>query len=1060
MTGRWALAWAGVRGHLRGWFGVGAGAVLCCAFIVGGLSMGDALRAGLAARTAARLGPVEVVLRSDEAWFRAALAEELGGVAVLSVDAVASGEHGARSVRLLGVPGGMGGLADVSAGAGEARALPGTLDALGVSAGGRVVLRYERPSLLPREAALVQEEGRLVALPLTVGAPLDDRWPARFALDAGPDAPPVVLTDRDALAAAIGQPGRANLALFHGRSAEGVAAALRTGWRLEDAGLELVPGADGAVVLRTPRVLLPVAVSRVAQGWSGAEPVLTWFADRLAGPKGAVPYSFVAARPGVSGAVLPAVIAAELGLGVGDPLWIDAPIIGRGRAVHTERTSVTVTEIVGESSGRIPDRIVDPSLVPVIEGLSGRARCRDWNPGLPVDLDRIRPEDEAWWSAYGAAARVVVPLPTAQAAWKNGYGEVSSVRLASGTTEAEIIGRLHDALEPGEVGLTVLPVGADMAATERPANDFGALFLGFQFVLLASALTLVALVTGQAVTARAPEWATLRALGFTEAGVWRLVLREAAIVAAVGTVVGLPLSLGVREALLWGLAGAWRGAVGEVSMVAASSPVTLVGGSLAAFVVVMGASVLAARALRAVRLRDVLARSAGVGAEALATPSRRARVGAVVGGLSLLTVAALVTPARTPAGAGAFFGAGAATLLLLLSLARIGLDAASVVSVGRAAGLVAAGLGRRAGRSATVIGVLAAGTFLVVGVGLGAGMPEPDPTARDGGAGGFPLYLTAAVPLVRPIDDPAGTALLGLPTEVADGVEAVGFRRRAGDDASCLQLGSARTPHVLGVDPAALDGRFSFGDGAGWERLKGRTPLGHVPVVGDAPTLQWGLHLGVGDVLTLTDGRGEPLQVEIVGILPSSVLQGSIVMSEAAFLEAWPDDTGAAVALVGATAGQEEAVREALSHNLVDHGVAVMTSGERLHRFAEVEQTYIAVFRALGGLGLILGAVGVGVVLAQNAAERAGERALLVAIGFGRARVARLIAAEHVILLVAGLGIGVAAATVAAWPVVAAGAAAPWIELGTITGAALGVGTLAVWLASRPPGSVRAALIR
>ena len=63
----------------------------------------------------------------------------------------------------------------------------------------------------------------------------------------------------------------------------------------------------------------------------------------------------------------------------------------------------------------------------------------------------------------------------------------------------------------------------------------------------------------------------------------------------------------------------------------------------------------------------------------------------------------------------------------------------------------------------------------------------------------------------------------------------------------------------------------------------------------------------------------------------------------------------------------------------------------------------------------------------RNVLERRGELALLRAVGFRRSTLARFVLLEHTVVLVAGLGIGLAAAAIAVLPhLLDRGAPLPW----------------------------------
>ena len=87
-----------------------------------------------------------------------------------------------------------------------------------------------------------------------------------------------------------------------------------------------------------------------------------------------------------------------------------------------------------------------------------------------------------------------------------------------------------------------------------------------------------------------------------------------------------------------------------------------------------------------------------------------------------------------------------------------------------------------------------------------------------------------------------------------------------------------------------------------------------------------------------------------------------------------------------------------------------------------MNNTYLATFQTLGGLGLVLGTFGLGAVLLRNVLERRRELALLRAVGYNAWHLALLVLAENAFLLFAGLLAGTICALVAIAPA--------WIERG------------------------------
>jgi putative ABC transport system permease protein len=121
-------------------------------------------------------------------------------------------------------------------------------------------------------------------------------------------------------------------------------------------------------------------------------------------------------------------------------------------------------------------------------------------------------------------------------------------------------------------------------------------------------------------------------------------------------------------------------------------------------------------------------------------------------------------------------------------------------------------------------------------------------------------------------------------------------------------------------------------------------------------------------------------------------------------------------------------------------------AADRLAGFNTVQSTYMAMFQALGSLGLVLGTVGLGLVVVRNIMERRGELAVLWAVGFENSTIRRMLLAEHAGLLVMGVFCGLVAAVVAVGPVIkSAGGRLPYASLGATVLAMLVLGML--WIA-------------
>ena len=189
-----------------------------------------------------------------------------------------------------------------------------------------------------------------------------------------------------------------------------------------------------------------------------------------------------------------------------------------------------------------------------------------------------------------------------------------------------------------------------------------------------------------------------------------------------------------------------------------------------------------------------------------------------------------------------------------------------------------------------------------------------------------------------------------------------------------------------------------------------------IPAIGDYATVYWGLGLNLGDTLAVQDDRGQKFNLKIVGILQESVFQGRLLISERHFIERFASDDGYGALLVETEFENASGLAAVLSKTLADYGVEVVQTEMILRDFLRVENTYLAIFLILGGLGLVLGSAGAGLVLLFNVMDRRAELAMMQAAGFSKAAIGRLLLAEHVAVFAAGVLAGGCSAMIAVMP--------------------------------------------
>jgi len=1025
-----------LRFYWRKHLSVLAGVVLTSAILTGSLVVGDSVRFTLEQLALARLGRVTQALMMPEHFFRAKLADDLVTKLKSSVApvlllrgsaAMPNGRARANDVQVLGVEERfwqLGGAHNKGVAVNARLA-----EQLGVRVDDTIVVRVEQPALVSRDAPLSGSSDASVALRVRVTAIVGDNEFGRFSLQANQVPPRTVFVPLATLQEQLKQVGQANMLLTD--SAADANVALHNAWTLADAGLEV---RDNPVELRTDHVFLDPAVTQAIP--ANGVGVLTYFVNEFCKGEKTTPYSFitaVGADQKDDEITINSWLAEDLGANVGDELTLRYYVIGDRRELVEQSAKFRVRAIAPLGK--------DDSWMPVFPGLADAGNCRDWEPGIPIDTNRIRPKDEDYWKNYGGTPKAFVTLAAGQKLWANRFGNLTAIRFPPGTN---VSSSLHTRLNPVALGLFFTPVRERALAASRESMDFGQLFVGFSLFLIVAALLLTTMLFVFHLEQRTTEIGLLRAIGFTSGHVRRLVLGEGFAIAMLGTAFGIICGIVYTKLTLLSLSTVWSAAVGAAQFRYHAEPMTLVTGAGASLV----AAFLAMTLVQHQQMRRAPVELLAGGGEL--SPSRSRRWGLWLAGLAGIGALTLL-PMRN---AEAFFGAGACLLMAGIGFSQWWLTWMVKLTSTRKVSMQQLGRRnavRRCGRSFTTISVLASGVFLLVSVSAFHQDARPDAP----GTGGFALYAQAALPVYDDLNSTAGRELFGLSEEVLEDVKIVPMRVRDGDEASCLNLNRAQQPRLLGVAPAKFERHGAFGGRLAL--LNQRTADGAVPVIGDEQTVTWALGKKLGDSLPVMDERGQIFTTRIVGVLPSSILQGSLVMSEKHFIEKFPSTAGFRIFLVDAPRDRAGTVAEELSRGLRNRGLEVAPTWRRLAEFDAVENTYLGIFQALGGLGFLLGSVGLGILVLRNVLERRGELALLQAVGFERSALQRMVLCEHLPLIALGLAIGIVAALVAVLP---EGAMLP-VGLLAATLAGLVVGGfgwcwLAAWMALR--GSLLSAL--
>jgi putative ABC transport system permease protein len=931
-----------------------------------------------------RLGNTKFALETDERYFRSELADQLAAeiqtpvVPLLKTRGMAiaaGGKAKVNRVQIIGVDERFGKLGEINnvydtIGNDEVIINTQLSSRLDLKPQDEVLLRLEKLDFLPKDAPLASESDLVTSRRLRVKGIVTNKQLGHFNLKASQVVPYTVFVSLSMLSRDMKIDNRANILLVsekadHLVNQDILTKTLRQNWSVVDAGIDLIALKDQNLIeLRSKRIFLEANVNTAAlEVDHNAQQIFTYFVNSISSQSNATPYSFISApqAPIVPDGmkddeiIINSWLANDLNSAVGDSLTLAYYVLGPMRQLIEKHSRFCVKKIV-----LLAGIYADRELMPQFPGLADQTNCRDWQLGIPINLDKIRDKDEAYWDSYRGTPKGFVTLNAAQNMWQNRFGKLTAIRFKNKDI-GQIRSQLSQILDPTAMGFHFRNVREEGLRASDESVDFAELFIGLSFFIVLSALLLTALLFLFAVEQRTQEAGLYLALGIPSAYVKRLILIEGALLAFMGCILGSILGVFYNQVILLGLETLWKDAVGTSNLDMHIDILTLFTGTIAAFVLALLTIWLVLR--KEIR-HPISTLQSGASKLQDIGSSGKSWLSVSIGLISVFSVLSILLttdPGRGGAATGYFFSAGALLLIGGIAFANVFLIHSARKSEVATLNLRQIGMrnnARHKVRSLTLVGLLASGLFIVFMVGANRHGTLADPQDRSSGSGGFALFAETAIPLLHNLNSAEGQQFYALTDDTLSAARFVQFRVKEGDDASCLNLNRVSNPHLLGVDPSELAQRRAFTFTKLSVQANAEEPwlsldqnFGQVtPGIADETVIIWGLGKSVGDTLEYVDETGRQFKIKLIGGL------------------------------------------------------------------AKVENTYLSIFLILGGFGMILGTVGIGIIVLRNILERRNELALLRALGYNRKSIFTLLLSEHFLLLIMAVICGVSAAVIAVLP--------------------------------------------
>jgi len=899
---------------------------------------------------------------------------------------------------------------------------------LNLKTGDELLIRMEKVRFMTENAPFVPDDNNSLALRMKVKAIADAQSFGDFNIKTNQITPYSVFLSLSRLSHLNFKGDYANLMLISGndKTVPEINEAIKKCWSIRELNLTFRTIKNPAKLeLSSDRVFIDNQILSILQKEKlNPEPVFSYLINKIHLKNKATPYSFVSALstyPDIqlkdNEIIINAWLAEDLGVKLNDTIRLQYYTLESFRKLEEQSKTFRVKKIV-EMEGFA----ADSTLMPAFEGLANVERCSDWEAGIPMDYSKIRDKDEAWWKNYKGTPKAFISYKTAVQLWGTKLGNATSIRFDEKTDTTILVNKLLTALQPGNVGINLTDIKTNSTWSASNAVDFSQLFIGLSFFLILAAFLLSGLLFSMLMVERKQEQGVYLSLGLPRRKIYQLFYSEGMLNALIGSFAGIFGGILVSHLVLFFLNSIWYDIVRTSSIQLYINPMTLFIGFISNILL---AAIVVGLVLRSHFKKQIgeLTKKTTVLQDNRVKKYRKISLWLTLSTLALFVVLVLYSFLNDLyQNSSIFLLAG---FLLLISMnswfAFLLLKSRKTQSeILTNTFLAFRNLSFDFKRNVTITAILSIGIFIVLSTGANRIDFGQDADKNNSGTGGYPFFIKTNLGVNADLSTVEGKNKMGLNDDYTD-LTLVQMLQYESDDASCLNLNRIIHPSILGVRTTDFTKRkaFSFvkavpgAEKNSWELLNQKMAHNCIPAIADQTVITWSLGKALGDSVKYTNEKGDTIYLVLVGGLANSVFQGNLIISEKNFTKHFPSISGSRIMLADVQASQREELRENLEGALKNQGVDIENSTDVLATFNSVTNTYLDIFLALGGLALILGTFGIAISMIKSIHSRKNQYAIMQAYGITPKNIRKIIILEFMMVLFAGMTIGLIAAFMA-----------------------------------------------
>ncbi|MCG8569208.1 MAG: FtsX-like permease family protein, partial [Spirochaetes bacterium] len=744
-----------------------------------------------------------------------------------------------------------------------------------------------------------------------------------------------------------------------------------------------------------------------------AKPVISYFVNEITHQQKSTPYSFISASESFlidnqmneQEIIISQWLADDLEAQINDSLKIRYFILEKNQLVEKE-INLQVSGILNFS-----EQGIDSQLMPGFPGFDGKPSCSHWDPGIPIDLKKIRPKDEEFWQHQGGTPKAIISYQLAERIFSNRFGSATAMRTTQNWSAKELIKKLLES-EYFKKQIRITSIKDQLLRTSNPTVDFGQLFLGLSFFILVAGFILVILLFYLKMDYYQKQLGTLSTLGYNRWQIGKIILLEIACIILIASLAGVICGMIFTKLILMLLKSTWIDVIGTSYLFFNFNILSVLISLIVSWVILIS---LILFLIYKILKKPLFQLQQGFLRAKKVKNKNYSWLYALISWSLVVFLLFLSFFYIKNQNTMLFFGAG--WLLLIGGIFysdwfffyfthQIKYKRVSRLS------LVTKNIYKHRIRSLAIIAILAFSIFTVIAVGINKKEHKKEQQNYHSGTGGYQYILETTQPVL----------LAEIPVNHQD-FQINPIRIKKGDNASCLNLNQVENFQLMGIQKESFkpQQRFSFAkvQRSGlypWQAIQKESENQIIPAIADQTVITWSFGKKVGDYLEMVDEHGQFIKLKLIAALNNSIFQGNILISEENLLKHFPSQASYQWLLVEISHNKPDQILEQLKRTFRVKGLTIYSTTAYLNNFLRVENTYLTIFLALGSLGILLGIFGLAVVVIRNIEERKTEIALYYTLGYSRQKIIQNFWLENILLFCSGFLIGLFSAVIAVIP--------------------------------------------